>query len=70
MADIKYEMQRPTSSVNFEAWAADMCDLLDAIELALPDDPERAEKLVTGRFAIAEKHGLRKVNTGPTGGMQ
>lgn len=47
-----------------------MCSLLDAIDIASgEDDMERIRVLLSGRFAIAEKHGLT-VLLGDTGGRQ
>jgi hypothetical protein len=51
-----------TGEVNYEAWAVDMCSLLDAIEAALSDDDTaRARVLVAGRHRIAEAQGLNVV---------
>lgn len=55
--------------VDFEAWALEMCSLLDAIEIAA-DDADRVRNLVRGRFDIAEKYGLKVVFDGPVGGQQ
>lgn len=46
--------------IDYQAWALEMCGLLDAIEM-FADDPERVQKLVAGRHLIAEKYGLRVV---------
>ena len=42
---------------DWQAWALDMCSLLDRIE-AVCDDSEAVHKLCRGRFALFEKHGL------------
>jgi len=55
------------ADVDYEAWALEMCSLLDAIEMAA-NDPARVRQLVRGRFDIAEKHGLKVIMSGPSAG--
>ena len=45
-----------SDGVDYEAWAVDLCTLLDRIELA-NDDSEIAT-LLDQRFALAEKHSM------------
>ena len=54
-------MEKP--SVNYEAWAVDLCSLLDRIEM-VADDEEAVRELCHGRFALDEKHGLEIVFLG------
>ena len=57
--------------VDYEAWAVEMCTLLDAIEIALSeDDPDWAKLLVAGRFEIAERNGLTIHHMGQGAPMQ
>ena len=50
-----------------EAWALDLCVLLDQIDLA---SPEEVPGLCRQRFAIAEKHGMTVTFVGPTSGAE
>ena len=65
---------RPEPGVDYEAWALEMCELLDAIERAAdtadpqPDDMVDIRTLCGNRFAIARKHGLTVEFLGPTSG--
>lgn len=42
--------------MDWEAWALDMCSLLDRIE-TVADEPEKVRVLTAGRFTLAEKPG-------------
>ncbi len=42
--------------MDWEAWALDMCTLLDRIE-TVADEPEKVRLLTADRFVLAEKHG-------------
>ena len=42
--------------MDWQAWALDMCTLLDRIE-TVADDPEKVRLLTADRFVLAEKHG-------------
>ena len=54
-----------SEKADFEGLFGDWAGLLDAIEMALgEEDYERAETLVSGRFAMAEKYGLTVEFTG------
>jgi hypothetical protein len=55
------------TDMNWEAWAIDMCSLLDRIEL-LHDDGEAVYELCQGRFDMAREHGLEVQMLGPTSG--
>lgn len=53
---------------DFEGAFCQMSSLLDGIEKVLPEDPERAYKMVKGRFAMIESCGFQVEFTGmPTG---
>lgn len=45
-------------TVRWKSLACEMFVLLDAVERSLPDDIDRAEKLLAGRLRIAERNGL------------
>ncbi len=49
---------------DFQAWAVELCTLLDVIE-ANADDEAAVNKLCAMRHVIAEKHGLEVVFGGP-----
>jgi len=54
---------------DFEGAFIQLSSLLDGIEKVLPEDPERAYKMVKGRFDMIESCGFEVVMTGmPTGG--
>ena len=54
-----------SEKADYEGLFRDWAGLLDAIEMALgEEDYDRAEELVNGRFAMAEKHGLTVSFTG------
>ena len=55
------------SEIDYEAWALEMCALLDRIE-AVADDEDAVRKLCRGRFALAKKHNLTVTFLGPTSG--
>ena len=70
--------KRPEPGVDYEAWALEMCELLDAIEriacnedLRMSQGSTKAEIIVDickARFAIARKHGITVEFLGPTSG--
>ena len=57
-----------SAELDWQAWALDMCNLLDRIE-AVCDDTEAVHKLCQGRFALGEKHGLTFEIIGLASGM-
>ena len=57
-----------SDKMDWQAWALDMCTLLDRIEF-VSDDSEAVHKLCQGRFGLARKHGLTVEITGFASGM-
>ena len=57
-----------STDLDWQAWALDMCNLLDRIE-AVFDDAEAVKKLCHARFALGEKHGLTFEIIGLASGM-
>ncbi len=56
------------SDIDWEAWAVDMCSLLDRIELVSGDE-QAVRDLCAGRFDMARKHGLEVKMQGETTGV-
>ena len=54
--------------LDWQAWALDMCSLLDRIQ-RVRDDPEAVWKLCEGRFDLARNHGITVEMTGLASGM-
>ena len=55
--------------VDYKGWALELCSLLDAVELALREgNKEGAAGLLSVRFQIAEKFGLRIMPMGQQAG--